>query len=130
VNAGVAWPIDSTEAWARVLRMQAKLHRWAVADPGRRFDDVFNLVYDPAFLAAAWDRVRTNKGARTAGIDQIAPRSITSARATTMLADLREMVRRACSFPTGSGRSRSPKATARFVGWGSRRWRTELFRRR
>jgi hypothetical protein len=22
-----------------------------------------NLVYDPAFLAAAWDRVRTNKGA-------------------------------------------------------------------
>ena len=35
----------------------ALLHRWAVADPGRRFDDVFNLVYDPAFLAAAWDRV-------------------------------------------------------------------------
>ena len=49
MNTGVAWPIDSTEAWARVLRMQAKLHRWAVADPGRRFDDVFNLVYDPAF---------------------------------------------------------------------------------
>ena len=41
MNTGVAWPIDSTEAWARVLRMQAKLHRWAVADAGRRFDDVF-----------------------------------------------------------------------------------------
>jgi hypothetical protein len=25
VNTGVAWPIDSTEAWARVLRMQTKL---------------------------------------------------------------------------------------------------------
>jgi RNA-directed DNA polymerase len=25
----------------RVLEMQAKLHRWAVADPGRRFDDLF-----------------------------------------------------------------------------------------
>jgi RNA-directed DNA polymerase len=47
--------------------MQTKLHRWAVADAGRRFDDVFNLVYDPAFLAAAWERVRTNTGARTAG---------------------------------------------------------------
>jgi len=28
--------------------MQAKLHRWAAADPGRRFDDLFNFVYDPA----------------------------------------------------------------------------------
>jgi RNA-directed DNA polymerase len=26
---------------ARVSEMQAKLHRWAVADPGRRFDDLF-----------------------------------------------------------------------------------------
>jgi RNA-directed DNA polymerase len=93
VNTGVARPIDSTEAWARALRMQAKLHRWAVADLGRRFDDVFNLVYDPAFLAAAWDRVRTNTGARTAGVDQIAPRSITSSRATAMLADLRDQVK-------------------------------------
>jgi RNA-directed DNA polymerase len=34
----------------RVSEMQAKLHRWAVADPGRRFDDLFNLVHDPATL--------------------------------------------------------------------------------
>jgi len=33
--------------------MQAKLHRWAVADPGRRFDDLFNLVHDPATLIVA-----------------------------------------------------------------------------
>lgn len=26
----------------RVAEMQAKLHRWAAADPGRRFDDLFN----------------------------------------------------------------------------------------
>lgn len=26
---------------ARVLEMQTKLHRWTVADPGRRFDDLF-----------------------------------------------------------------------------------------
>ena len=42
---------------ARVLRMQTKLHQWAVADPGRRFDDLFNLVSDPAFLLVAWGRV-------------------------------------------------------------------------
>jgi len=49
--------------------MQAKLHRWAVADPGRRFDDLFNLVHDPATLIVAWDRVATNRGANTAGSD-------------------------------------------------------------
>ena len=39
-----------------VRSMQAKLHRWAGEDPGRRFGDLFNLVYDPAFLVAAWER--------------------------------------------------------------------------
>jgi RNA-directed DNA polymerase len=53
----------------RVLEIQAKLHRWACDDPHRRFDDVFNLVADPAFLLVAWDRVRHNKGAKTAGVD-------------------------------------------------------------
>jgi RNA-directed DNA polymerase len=53
----------------RVREIQAKLHRWARDDPHRRFDDLFNLVADPAFLLVAWDRVRGNKGARTAGAD-------------------------------------------------------------
>ena len=41
----------------------------ATDDPDRRFDDLFNLVADPGFLLVAWDRVRSNKGARTAGVD-------------------------------------------------------------
>jgi RNA-directed DNA polymerase len=49
--------------------MQAKLHRWAVADPGRRFDDLFNFVYDPATLVVAFARVAGNQGARTPGVD-------------------------------------------------------------
>jgi RNA-directed DNA polymerase len=56
--------------------MQTKLHRWVTDDPDRRFDDLYNLLYDPAFLAVAWDRVRTNTGARTAGVDGVAPRAI------------------------------------------------------
>ena len=51
--------------------MQAKLHRWAVADPGRRFDDLFNFVYDPATLQMAFFRVATNQGANTPGVDGI-----------------------------------------------------------
>ncbi|HEX2419056.1 MAG TPA: reverse transcriptase domain-containing protein, partial [Micromonosporaceae bacterium] len=53
----------------RVREIQTKLHRWAREDPHRRFDDLFNLVADPAFLLVAWARVRGNKGARTAGVD-------------------------------------------------------------
>src|ERR1039457_3992337 len=60
----------------RVLEIQAKLHRWARDDPHRRFDDLFNLVADPAFLLVAWDRVQGNRGARTAGVDGHTARSI------------------------------------------------------
>ena len=49
--------------------MQAKLHRWAGEDSSRRFGDLFNLVCDPFFLAESWDRVRSNRGARTPGVD-------------------------------------------------------------
>jgi len=41
--------------------MQTKLHHWAVSDPDRLFDDVFNLVYDRDFLTVAWGRVKGNK---------------------------------------------------------------------
>jgi RNA-directed DNA polymerase len=64
------------EAERRVQKIQTKLHRWADEDPHRRFDDLFNLVTDPAFLLVAWDRVRGNKGARTAGVDGRTARSI------------------------------------------------------
>ena len=57
------------KAERRVLEIQTKLHRWAREDSHRRFDDLFNLVSDPAFLLVAWVRVRGNKGARTAGVD-------------------------------------------------------------
>ena len=54
---------------SRVSEMQAKLHRWAAADPSRRFDDLFNFVYDPATLSAAFNRVAGNTGSRTPGVD-------------------------------------------------------------
>jgi RNA-directed DNA polymerase len=56
-------------AECRVLEIQTKLHRWARDDSHRVFHDLFNLVADPAFLLVGWDRVRNNKGARTAGVD-------------------------------------------------------------
>src|SRR6266699_3868194 len=66
----VAWPDDFT-ASVMVRRMQAKLHRWAGEDLSRCFGDLFNLVYDPAFLVCSLQRVASNAGARTAGIDGV-----------------------------------------------------------
>ena len=73
IGAALSRPVTARQ---RVLRMQTKLHRWAVTDRGRRFDDLFNLVADPCFLAVAWTRVRDNTGARSAGIDKRTARSI------------------------------------------------------
>jgi RNA-directed DNA polymerase len=58
-------------SWSRVAGMQAKLHRWAAADPGRRFDDLFNFVHDPATLIVAFARVAGNQGANTPGTDGV-----------------------------------------------------------
>src|SRR6266487_1071806 len=70
VNTGAPWPtLELDAAKARVQEIQTKLHRWASDDPHRRFCDLYNLVGDPALLLVAWDRVRGNKGARTAGVD-------------------------------------------------------------
>ena len=67
VNTGaVRWP-DPVLAGVTVRSMQIKLHRWAGEDSSRRFGDLFNLVYDPAFLVVAWRRVSADKGANTAG---------------------------------------------------------------
>jgi RNA-directed DNA polymerase len=78
VNTDVLWP-DRELAESQVLRIQIKLHQWAIDDPDRRFDDLFNLVCDPAVLVVAWARVRGNRGKRSAGVDGLQPQSIFSA---------------------------------------------------
>jgi RNA-directed DNA polymerase len=87
VNTDEPWP-DSDAAWWRVLKIQTKLHQWATDDPNRRFDDLYNLVTDPSFLVVAWERVRGNRGARTAGVDGVKPSSIIFG-AETLLCGLR-----------------------------------------
>jgi RNA-directed DNA polymerase len=89
--------------------MQTKLHNWARTDPGRRFDDLLNLVYDPAFLTVAWSRVRGNKGARTAGIDGVVPRSI-APRAEKLLRGLREDLKARRFVPQRVREKTIPKA--------------------
>ena len=107
MNIGALYP-DRETAGVRVLAMQTKLHRWATADPGRCFDDLFNLVYDPAFLVTAWHQFRGNKGRRAAGIDGIAPCSIEDPKA--FLTELRALLKARCYRPTRVREKSIPKA--------------------
>jgi RNA-directed DNA polymerase len=107
VNIGAPWP-TLAEAEARVLRMQTKLHQWANSDPARRFDDLFNLVHDPATLVVAWRRVRANKGKRSGGIDGIAPVEVTDA--AELLAGLRVEVKSGAFMPLPARERMIPKA--------------------
>ena len=75
-NGGALPAQASGLPWERVAGMQAKLHRWAAADSGRRFDDLFNLVHDPATLTMAYARVAGNTGASTPGVDGLTAAAI------------------------------------------------------
>jgi RNA-directed DNA polymerase len=88
VDTPVTWPPVLT-AELRVRKMQTKLHRWAVADRGFRFDDVFNFVCDPATLVMAFERVAGNTGARTAGVDGIRAADVTASGVTAHLNHIR-----------------------------------------
>ncbi|MGH2884953.1 MAG: hypothetical protein ACRDPA_20000 [Solirubrobacteraceae bacterium] len=89
MNTDASWP-SLDEARARVLGIQTKLHRWAADARDRRFDVLFNLVCDPAFLTVGWDRVRGNRGARTAGVDGVKPRDIGTRDGEEFLRELRD----------------------------------------
>ena len=110
MNTDAPWPTPS-EAEARVLRMQAKLHRWATDDHARRFVDLFNLVADPAFMLVAWRRVRGNRGARSAGIDGQTAHGIEAGRGeAAFLADLRADLRARSFRPLPVRERMIPKA--------------------
>ncbi|MEU7864553.1 group II intron reverse transcriptase/maturase [Nonomuraea sp. NPDC049141] len=107
------------KAECRVLAIQTKLHQWARDDPHRRFDDLYNLVADPAFLLVAWDRVRHNKGARTAGVDSLTAHFIEAERGVSeFLGDLRADLKARTFQPLPVRRRAIPKpgGKSRYLG--------------
>jgi RNA-directed DNA polymerase len=112
-TSAVEWP-NPDSAYFTVRRMQTKLHRWAGDDVSRRFGDLFNLVYDPAFLMHAWERVSTNKGARTAGIDQATVALIESrVGVTAFLGQIREALKSGEFAPVEVRQVMIPKANGK-----------------
>ena len=128
VNVGASgWPSDA-RAYLGVRRMQTKLHGWAATDGGRRFDDLWNLVCDPAFLTMAWERVAGNKGSKTPGVDRVTVARISSGvgveeflrniRAQLRAGEFRPVPVRQVMIPKASGKLRKlgiPTVTDRVV---------------
>ncbi len=118
-NGGALPELAPMGTVGRVSGMQAKLHRWAVADSGRRFDDLFNLVHDPTTLQMAFERVAGNTGARSPGVDGLTAadveadigvsRFLDDLRATLKDGSFRPLPVRQRSIPKpgGSGKVRS-----------------------
>ena len=99
MNIDAPWP-DLDEAEARVLKIQTKLHQWATDDPGRRFDDLYNLVYDPTVLVDGVAPGEEQQGRAAAGVDG-EPHSDTTVRRGGLLAELRDELKAGSSnrFP-------------------------------
>lgn len=112
VDAPVAWPVADF-AELRVRRMQIKLHRWAAADHGFRFDDVFNFVCDPAVLVMAFERVAGNKGARTAGVDGQRAADVQESGVTAHLNRIRSALKAGTFRPLPVRERMIPKAGAK-----------------
>jgi RNA-directed DNA polymerase len=114
VNTGaVQWP-DVDSAFWTVRRMQIKLHRWASEDPARRFGDLYNLVYDPAFLMHAWERVSGNAGARTPGVDRATVAQIVSrVGVEAFLGQVRDLLKSGEFEPVEVRRVLIPKASGK-----------------
>ncbi len=109
-----ASPLSLGQAERRVLEIQTKLHRWAREDPYRRFDDLYNLVADPAFLMVGWERVRGNKGAGTAGADGRTALSITAGQGVEeFLDELRAQIKQRSFRPLPVKERMIPKANGK-----------------
>jgi len=47
------------------------VHKQAKRDPGKRFDHLWDILTNPAWLRQAWEEIRSDQGSMTAGIDNV-----------------------------------------------------------
>ncbi|MFQ6115453.1 MAG: hypothetical protein ACE5NG_15450 [bacterium] len=54
-----------------IRRLQKRLAKKAIREPEHKFDDLYNLTYNPEWVQASLKLALKNQGSRTAGIDGI-----------------------------------------------------------
>ena len=111
-------PLDVKSASERVLGWQTRLHRWAVQDEQARFGDLFNLICDPATLLVAWERVKRNRGSRTAGVDGQTRRRVEQMGVDDVLAELRQELKDGTYRPLPARERLIPKRSGKLRSLG------------
>ena len=111
-------PHDAKQAEERVLGWQTKLHRWAAQDEQQRFGDLFNLVCDPATLLVAWERVKRNRGSRTAGVDGQTRKHVEQMGVDGVLGELREELKAGTYRPLPARERLIPKRSGKLRSLG------------
>ncbi len=111
-------PVLVDQAEERVLGWQTRLHRWAVQDDQARFGDLFNLVCEPATLLVAWERVKRNRGSRTAGVDGQTRKQVEQMGVDGVLATLREELKAGTYRPLPARERLIPKRSGKLRSLG------------
>jgi RNA-directed DNA polymerase len=111
-------PLDAKLAQERVLGWQTKLHRWAAQDEQARFGDLFNLVCDAATLLVAWERVKRNRGSRTAGVDGQTRKRVEQMGVEGVLAELRQELKDDAYRPLPARERLIPKRSGKLRSLG------------
>ncbi len=111
-------PLLAHKAEERVLGWQTKLHRWAAQAEQARFGDLFNLVCDPATLLVAWERVKRNRGSKTAGVDGQTRKQVEQAGVDVVLAKLREELKEGSYRPLPARERLIPKRSGKLRSLG------------
>ncbi|NGO55934.1 group II intron reverse transcriptase/maturase, partial [Mesorhizobium camelthorni] len=96
------------EAW--VLGVQRKLYQWSKANPEDAWRDMWGWVTDLRMLRHAWQRVASNRGGRTAGIDGMTVGRIRQKGEHRFLEGLQAELRSGAYLPSPARRKLIPKA--------------------
>lgn len=111
-------PVSVEEAERRVLGWQTRLHRWAAQNEQERFGDLFNLVCDPATLLVAWERVKRNRGSRTAGVDGQTRKQVEQRGVERVLEELRQELKSGSYRPLPARERLIPKRSGKLRSLG------------
>jgi len=100
--------LRADEAW--VLSVQCKLYQWSKANPGDQWRDMWGWLTSQDMLRHAWQRVASNRGGRTPGVDGMTVNRIRKRGELRFLAELQAELRSGAYRPSPARRKLIPKA--------------------
>ena len=100
--------LRADEAW--VLSVQRKLYQWSKANPDDQWRDMWGWLTRHDMLHHAWQRVASNRGGRTPGVDGMTVNRIRKRGEQRFLAELQAELRSGAYRPSPARRKLIPKA--------------------